>query len=95
MTMERIAKASFLTFYPEKMSKVEYILSIFIIVTFLSCFELDSIEGQYSTYAEAVNSIGSWLPQWTPKAAYNINEKHNIDTNESILWFQSIVSQHN
>lgn len=63
-------------------------LSLFFIFILMSCSGFESIEGQYSTYAEAVHAIRSWLPQLTLESAYDIYEKHNLDTNESILWFQ-------
>jgi len=51
----------------------------------LSFFYNDIETGRYDTYAQAKQEGAlerGWLPELLPASAYDIFEKHNIDTNE-------------
>lgn len=57
--------------------------------TMSGCMEISSAEYENTNDAVAKNAIGKskWLPTWLPKDAVDIQEAHDVDTNESWLVF--------
>jgi len=48
-------------------------------------------EVYYPGYEVAISSdaiVRGWIPVWLPKSAIEIREKHNLDTNQSMLAFR-------
>lgn len=76
-----------IAFKPAKRHWVFLVVALFFL-TFagvISVFFSDIIVGRYDTYAQAKQEgvlERGWLPKLLPASAYNIFEKHNIDTNE-------------
>jgi len=57
----------------------------------VSVFFSDIAVGRYDTYAQAKQEGAlerGWLPKLLPTSAYDIFEKHNIDTNEIEGYFR-------
>jgi hypothetical protein len=65
--------------------------AVVVIVLFLQFKNFETTSRTYATYADAIAAepVGSagWLPRWLPSSAYEIEESHNSDTNESWLVF--------
>jgi hypothetical protein len=53
--------------------------------------KIDTVSNSYKNYEELIsipNILNTgWIPNWLPKSAFNIEESHNIDTNEVWLIF--------
>lgn len=50
----------------------------------------------YQTFEAAVTAGAvskGWVPAWLPKSANEIHEKHNLDTNQSMLAFRFNASE--
>ena len=57
-----------------------------------ACQFSETPEGNYADYKEtAVSGLieKGWIPDWLPQTAVNIHEKHDLDTNASILFFEA------
>jgi hypothetical protein len=57
-------------------------------VTVASCS--DTYETTYANYAEAENDgavARGWIPDFVPRNAHDIQELHNVDTNQQTLTF--------
>jgi hypothetical protein len=49
-------------------------------------------ESSFANYQEAAASgmiERGWIPDWLPETAVNIQERHDLDTNASILFFSA------
>ena len=60
-----------------------------LMITISGCMEISSAKYANTNAALAKNAIGEskWLPAWLPKDAVDIQEAHDVDTNESWLVF--------
>jgi len=63
------------------------IIWIIITVMLYRCTASEYSHSYYSTYSSVTFDRG-WIPKWLPKTAYDIEEAHNLDTNESWLTFK-------
>jgi hypothetical protein len=74
--------------YP--MSKaLSFCLAVAVVVSLVGCTETH--EAYYPTYEAAVAAGAishGWIPHWLPKSAVEIREKHDLDTNQSMLTFR-------
>lgn len=69
---------------------IKYIFVILIVFLLLASCNLETPESRFNNYDEIVASwmiTAWWVPDWLPKSATNIYEKHNIDTNEMFMEF--------
>lgn len=48
----------------------------------------DIVHSSYEKYNDVEFEKG-WIPRWIPKDSFDINETHNIDTNEIFIVFKS------
>ena len=69
------------------MKKLLYLLTIFVLCVFLFYFFIPNYDrsNYYANKTEVIadNAIErGWIPSILPKSAYDIKEKHNLDTNE-------------
>ncbi len=65
------------------------LLPIFLLA---ACQLSETPESSFANYKETVASgliERGWIPDWLPETAANIREKHNLDTNASILLFDA------
>jgi hypothetical protein len=56
----------------------------------VACFPGETIESTYENLNEAVAAGAverGWVPEWLPDGAVNLHEKHDLDSNASILRF--------
>lgn len=64
---------------------------VLVVSVFLLAACSDNVSGKYDDW-EAVSASGSikrgWIPNWLPRDAKNIQERHNIDTNAIALSFE-------
>jgi hypothetical protein len=81
------------------MKKIIFLVSVsvcLLLLVFFSLSELDETSASYENYSEVASTPGlfdaGWIPIWLPKSAFNIQESHNVDTNESWLMFNYIAS---
>ena len=54
------------------------------------------VNNKYQNYEEIIEHAGierGWIPKFIPTSAVNINEKHDLDTNEIILKFNFDVNE--
>ncbi|AVP98113.1 hypothetical protein C7S18_13300 [Ahniella affigens] len=62
-----------------------------ILATSLAGCSIEQFETHYET-ASAAHADGAitrgWIPDWLPDAAVNIRERHDLDTNDSVLRFE-------
>ncbi len=71
--------------------RIKHLYFLVIILSICSCSKFETSENYYSTYKEAANQgiiQRGWMPDIIPKSTRDIYEKHNIDTNATIAWFQ-------
>jgi len=64
--------------------------SLLFLMGLVACFPGETIESTYEILDEAVAAGAverGWVPEWLPDAAVNLHEKHNLDSNASILRF--------
>ena len=57
-----------------------------------ACQSGEEPESSYADYREAAASgliERGWIPDWLPETAVSIREKHNLDSNASILLFDA------
>jgi hypothetical protein len=58
----------------------------------VSCSAAETPEEAYNGYDEALADGAierGWIPEWLPETAVDIREKHDLDSNTSILAFDS------
>lgn len=68
---------------------------IILIIVVLGCgfwfyylmYNYDFSKSSYTKYDE-IDFKKGWIPKWIPKSSFNINEFHNIDTNELLISFK-------
>lgn len=55
-----------------------------------ACIAAEEVENSFDNYGQAVDAgmiERGWIPAWLPETAVAIHEKHNLDTNASLLFF--------
>ena len=74
---------------------MKYVITavVFVLLGFVASYMwLENPKAKYASYDDAVRAwvVGpdKWIPEFLPKSASQIVERHNIDTNESLLTFQ-------
>jgi len=63
---------------------------IYLVLFLAGCNE--TVDSYYSNYKKVVEDGAierGWIPEWLPKFAYNIHESHDLDTNQSILYWKN------
>jgi len=59
------------------------LLRSFVVLAALAagCSQGESRENQYATFTEAYSNgaVGNWLPDWIPRGAIDIRERHRVD----------------
>lgn len=67
--------------------------ALFLLLGLAACLPGETVEARYATY-EAAAAAGAmeqgWIPLWLPQGAIDIHEKHNLDSNASILRFDTV-----
>jgi hypothetical protein len=64
--------------------------SLLFMIGLAACFLSETIESTYENIDEAVTAGAverGWVPEWLPDTAVNLHEKHDLDSNASILRF--------
>ena len=81
------------------MKKIISLIFVSVCLLFFLVFsmkELDITSSSYKNYSEVASTSGlfeaGWIPLWLPKTASNIQESHDVDTNESWLMFNYAAS---
>lgn len=71
------------------MLRVIIFFAVIVVSALLGCGETPEV--YYPTFKEAVSDgavARGWIPEWLPKSAVEIHERHNLDTNRSMLAFR-------
>jgi hypothetical protein len=69
--------------------RITAIAMLSVVVATAACGEVREVA--YPSLADAVNDGAinrGWVPAWLPKTARDLKEKHDLDTNSSILRFE-------
>lgn len=65
--------------------------TILVILGFIFIYDYESVDSYFENYEQASRDgaipLDGWIPQFLPKSARKINERHNIDTNETWVSF--------
>ena len=72
------------------MTKAKHALCVTILLMTAACERLDTMENVYPDAPSAISAGAverGWIPAFLPPSAKEINEKHNLDTNEVWLRF--------
>jgi|SRR5690606_32575032 len=74
------------------MKKTLVILSLIAaLAVFFRYYDIDTVDTHFEDYQQATNNgivpPDTWLPQFLPRSARAIKERHNIDTNEAWVSF--------
>lgn len=73
-----------------KFSIVLLIVVLLFVGGLAACFPGETVEAAYSDFDQAAAAGAverGWIPEWLPKSAVNIREKHNLDSNAGIMRF--------
>ena len=91
-TKNRSTKVEALLFETGMKSRMLLFLlaSLLFVMGLVACFPSETIESTYENIDEAVKAGAverGWVPAWLPEGAVNLHEKHDLDSNASILRF--------